>query len=69
MAKRLTPREHEIARLVTEGLCNKSIARHLNLAEGTVKVHMHNIYRKFGIGNRVRLAVILIAAEMYQPNG
>jgi two-component system nitrate/nitrite response regulator NarL len=67
MAKRLTEREREVALLVTEGLCNKSIARRLNLAEGTVKVHVHNIYRKFGIGNRVRLAVILITAEVYQP--
>ena len=55
----LTHREREIVRLVAEGLCNKSIAQRLGIAEGTVKVHMHNIYRKLQVSNRVRLVISL----------
>ena len=42
----LTPREHQITTLVSAGLSNKEIARQLYLAEGTVKVHLHNIFQK-----------------------
>ena len=42
--KALTSREREIALLVCTGLSNKQIARRLNVTEGTVKVHLHNIY-------------------------
>ncbi|MDH3475274.1 MAG: response regulator transcription factor [Rhodospirillales bacterium] len=52
----LTPREIEIARLVAAGLSNKEIARELSITEGTVKVHVHNIYEKLGIDGRVELA-------------
>jgi DNA-binding NarL/FixJ family response regulator len=51
----LTVREREIARLVMSGLKNKSIAGQLQLCEGTVKIHLHNIYRKLGIRNRMGL--------------
>jgi DNA-binding NarL/FixJ family response regulator len=50
-------REREIARLVVTGLKNKSIAGQLQLSEGTVKIHLHNIYRKLGIRNRMSLLV------------
>ena len=55
--QRLTVREREIARLVMSGLRNKSIAGQLQLCEGTVKIHLHNIYRKLGIRNRMALLV------------
>ena len=55
--QRLTVREREIARLVMSGLKNKSIAGQLQLCEGTVKIHLHNIYRKLGIRNRMALLV------------
>jgi two-component system nitrate/nitrite response regulator NarL len=41
---------------MAEGLTNKQIAKRLRLAEGTVKVHLHRIYRKLGITNRTVLA-------------
>jgi hypothetical protein len=44
-------------RVMAEGLTNKEIAQRLKLAEGTVKVHLHRIYRKLGIANRTALAV------------
>jgi DNA-binding NarL/FixJ family response regulator len=57
IATDLTMREREIARLVVIGLKNKSIADKLQLSEGTVKIHLHNIYRKLGIRNRMALLV------------
>jgi two-component system nitrate/nitrite response regulator NarL len=54
----LTERERQITRVVSEGVSNKVIARRLGLAEGTVKVHLHRIYRKLGISNRTELAVL-----------
>jgi len=52
----LTLRESEIIGLVCHGLSNKEIARRLDLQEGTVKVHLHNIYMKIGVPNRTALA-------------
>ena len=48
-AGELTPREIEIVRMVGQGLRNKAIAERLSISEGTVKVHLHNIYEKLGI--------------------
>jgi DNA-binding NarL/FixJ family response regulator len=52
----LTTREREIALLVAEGLSNKQVGERLNIAEGTVKIHLNNIYRKCGMQNRTLLA-------------
>ncbi len=54
----LTTRERQIVVVLSEGVTNKEIARRLRLAEGTVKVHLHRIYRKLGIANRTALAVL-----------
>jgi two-component system, NarL family, nitrate/nitrite response regulator NarL len=51
----LTPREIEIVRLVTEGLRNREIAERLTITEGTVKIHLHNIYEKLGVSGRPQL--------------
>ena len=52
----LTPRETEIAAGVAAGLQNKEIAEKLGIADGTVRIHVHNIFKKLGIQNRVELA-------------
>jgi two-component system nitrate/nitrite response regulator NarL len=57
----LTDRERQIMRLVSEGLSNKEIGRRLNLADGTIKVHLHNIYQKLEINNRTVLAALAIS--------
>lgn len=57
----LTPREIEIVRMVAQGLRNRAIAERLTISEGTVKVHLHNIYEKFGVDGR--LALLLAARE------
>ena len=52
----LTPREAEIAALVARGLISRDLAERLGLAEGTVKVHLRNMFRKLGVSNRAELA-------------
>lgn len=56
---RLTARELEVVQLAAVGLTNKHIARRLNVCEGTVKIHMHNIFRKAGLNNRTELASLM----------
>jgi len=55
----LTAREYEIAGLIAQGLSNKHIARALVISEGTVKIHLHNMYEKLGGANRTSLAVLM----------
>jgi len=54
----LTPRETEVAQLVANGSSNKRIGRDLGIVEGTVKMHVHSIFRKLDISNRVQLAAL-----------
>jgi len=53
----LTPREIEIVRLVCAGLRNKQIASTLEVAEGTVKTHLHHIYEKLTLSGRLELSL------------
>jgi two-component system NarL family response regulator/two-component system nitrate/nitrite response regulator NarL len=53
----LTPREREIVRLVAEGLRNREIAGRLSISEGTVKIHLHNVYDKLGVDGRLELVL------------
>jgi DNA-binding NarL/FixJ family response regulator len=57
----LTPRELEIVCLVAQGTRNKGIADTLGISEGTVKIHLHNIYKKLSIDSR--LGLILYARD------
>lgn len=54
----LTPREIEIVRMVAEGLRNKAIAERMSISEGTVKVHLHNIYEKLAVDGRLELTLV-----------
>ncbi len=51
----LTPRENAVMRGVLSGHSNKQIGRTLDIAEHTVKVHLHNIYVKLHLHRRVEL--------------
>jgi DNA-binding NarL/FixJ family response regulator len=55
LSQLLTPRELEIVRLAAEGLRNKEIAERLTITEGTVKIHLHNIYEKLDVSGRSQL--------------
>ncbi len=57
----LTDRERQIMCLVSEGLSNKEIGRRLNIADGTIKQHLHHIYQKLEISNRTVLAALAIS--------
>jgi DNA-binding CsgD family transcriptional regulator len=50
--ERLTPRQRELLALVAEGLTNHQIARRLGIAEGTVRVHLNQIYSRLGVTSR-----------------
>src|SRR5436190_16244326 len=60
LTKSLTMRERQIILLVAEGLSNKVVGRRLELSEGTVKIHLHNIYQKLHVNNRTTLAALAI---------
>lgn len=57
VAKIPTTREIEIVRLVASGARNKEIASQLSITEGTVKIHLHNIYEKLDVQSRLELLV------------
>jgi DNA-binding NarL/FixJ family response regulator len=56
-AELLTRRERDVARLVAAGQRNRGIAAALGISEGTVKMHLHNVYTKLGLESRTQLAM------------
>ena len=63
----LTPRELEVLGYLAAGHSNKVIARHLDLAESTVKVHVQNLLRKLDLSSRVQAAVYAVQHKVPQP--
>jgi DNA-binding CsgD family transcriptional regulator len=59
----LSLREQQITNLTCNGLSNKAIADRLGLSEGTVKIHLHHIYRKLGVGSRHELVALAVRGE------
>ena len=57
----LSPREHEILGHIARGASNKEIARALDIAETTVKIHVQHILRKLNLSSRVQAAVYATA--------
>jgi DNA-binding NarL/FixJ family response regulator len=53
----LTERELDVIRLVAKGLRNRDIGKKLLISEGTVKIHLHNIYEKLHVDGRLMLSV------------
>ncbi len=53
---KLTRREKQVLRLVSQGKSNKTIASNLGITEHTVKLHMHNMSGKIGVNNRTAAA-------------
>lgn len=56
----LTPREREVLRCLAEGLGNAAIARRLYVTEATVKSHVTRIFRKLGVRDRTRAALVAV---------
>ena len=61
----LTPREREVMLLVADGLSNKEVGRRLSLSDGTVKIHLHNIYQKVGVANRTALTAAAVSRRQH----
>jgi DNA-binding NarL/FixJ family response regulator len=56
----LTEREVQVLEMVSHGCQNKLIAAKFNLSEHTIKVHLHNIIKKLGAGNRTAAAAMFL---------
>ena len=56
----LTPRERETLAWLAKGVSNKHIARGLDVAESTIKVHVQSILRKLNLSSRVQAAVYAV---------
>lgn len=62
----LTPRQEEVLQLLLDGLTNKEIGRLLDLSDETVKNHVSNILRCFGVATRTQ-AVLAARKHGYYP--
>ena len=62
---RLTPREREILACLARGESNKAIARNLDLAESTVKIHVQNVLKKLKLSSRVQAAVYAVEHRIH----
>ncbi|MDR1268121.1 MAG: response regulator transcription factor [Planctomycetaceae bacterium] len=60
----LTRREMEILGLIVQGLCNKEIARSLDISLDTVKEHIQNILRKTSLSDRTQAALWAVRQEI-----
>lgn len=65
----LTAREQEVAELVCDGMSNKEIARALAISDGTVKLHLHNVYAKLTVKNRAKLAALVTLERTVSASG
>lgn len=57
--ERLSPRQQQITAHVCRGDSTRQIAQELNISQTTVKSHVEAVLRKFGVGSRVALRVLL----------
>lgn len=57
LTRPFTAREREVARLVSQGLGNRDIAKQMGVTEGTIKAYLYSIFRKTGVANRTQLAL------------
>jgi DNA-binding NarL/FixJ family response regulator len=55
----LTPREIAVSQLVAAGMSNHAIGDRIGIREGTVKLHLHHVYQKLGLRNRLALTLHL----------
>lgn len=59
----LSPREEEVLQEIAQGASNKQIARTLDIAETTVKIHVQHILRKLGLRSRVQAAIYAVERQ------
>jgi DNA-binding NarL/FixJ family response regulator len=64
----LTEREKEMVQHVAQGFRNKEIAEKLFISEQTVKNHLHNIFDKLGVSDRLELALYAVHHRLIDQN-
>lgn len=64
----LSNREREIVALVAQGYKNKEMAEKMFISEQTVKNHLHNIFDKLGVSDRLELALYAIHKGLHLPD-
>ncbi|MBI5282069.1 MAG: response regulator transcription factor [Candidatus Solibacter usitatus] len=65
----LSTREREIVALVAQGYKNKEMAEKMFISEQTVKNHLHNIFDKLGVSDRLELALYAIHKGLHLEQG
>lgn len=60
----LTPREFQVANLVSAGLRNRDIARHLTISERTAQNHVQHILMKLGFTNRCQIVSWILHQQL-----
>lgn len=65
LAEKLTKREYEVLKGLTEGKSNKEIARDLDVTEPTIKLHVKTLYRKLDVNNRTQAAIVARDAGLF----
>lgn len=55
----LTPQQHKVLNMLSDGLLNKQIAYKLDVSEATIKAHMTAIFRKLQVRNRIQAVILL----------
>ncbi len=65
--RKITRRQRQVMGMVSEGLPNKEIAARLGIAEGTVKAHVHTLFRALGTTNRTQAALAYIGMMATAP--
>jgi DNA-binding CsgD family transcriptional regulator len=64
---RLSPREQEIVRMVSQGYPNKTIAAVLDISTWTVSTHLRRIFAKLGVRTRAAMVARAIDLKMVAP--
>ena len=62
-----TPREYDVLQLCAKGYSNKEIAKELKLSIHTVKLHIHNLLKKFDTPYREKIAVTALQYNLVNP--
>lgn len=65
LAEKLSKREMEVLKGLTQGKSNKEIARDLDIMEPTVKLHMKTLFRKLDVSNRTQAAMVAQDAGLF----
>ncbi len=64
MANRLTPREHDVLRLLVRGRTDREIAQALYISPRTVQTHVANIFSKLGVNSRTEAATVAVRKRL-----